>query len=299
MNDSGMRISSQKTAPTQEQPESRNPHKACEDEQERFSNALHNKNGHRQEADAESSKKDKKPQQKEEQKSEQSLYAELLHHAPASKKALEAAPEKNKAATHDLPGEGRPEAEKQVHTSASTGKTPEHSKAQDQHDKSGRHDDASQAQGISGDAILKGMQPQPSQPEADAGKAEQQSAAASSIADRVDQVCQRMLVSKGDTSGGREVRLQLKNDVLPDTEVRISMHNGALQVSLVSDNPASQAVLSQYSSELADKLQQRQPEGTRVEVHVRDQKEQDQSESQDQGRSRQQRDMYKEMQNDE
>ncbi len=69
-------------------------------------------------------------------------------------------------------------------------------------------------------------------------------------------LAQTILVSSAD-SGSDEVRITLSNDVLPDTEIRISRDiNGTLNVSLISNNANSYQTLVQGQFDLKAALEQ-------------------------------------------
>jgi type III secretion system needle length determinant len=81
------------------------------------------------------------------------------------------------------------------------------------------------------------------------------------------QLAERILVSAPDAAGGREVRILLREDVLPGTEIRIQrQEGGALSVSFVTNDLRAEQILgggalSDLHNALAGKLQ--------VEVQVR------------------------------
>ena len=82
-----------------------------------------------------------------------------------------------------------------------------------------------------------------------------------------DTLLQRILVAEYD-SQGTEVRLTLGDNVLPGTEIRLlRCGDGSLDVSLVTDNPASWQTLVAAQEDLRQRLE-RQSQGN-VRVHVR------------------------------
>lgn len=68
----------------------------------------------------------------------------------------------------------------------------------------------------------------------------------------IQAVADKMLVS--DVSGNREVRIMLKDSVLPGTEVRISQQAGKMQIQFVTDSAKSQELLSQHQAILQQRL---------------------------------------------
>ena len=71
----------------------------------------------------------------------------------------------------------------------------------------------------------------------------------------VQQVADKVLVS--DVSGGREVRIFLKDSVLPGTEVRITQNAGKMQVQFVTDSSKSQDILAQNQAALQQRLSEK------------------------------------------
>ncbi|MBI1247961.1 hypothetical protein GC197_08995 [bacterium] len=68
----------------------------------------------------------------------------------------------------------------------------------------------------------------------------------------IQAVADKMLVSEA--SGNREVRIMLKDSILPGTEVRISQQAGKMQVQFVTDSAKSQEMLSQHQAILQQRL---------------------------------------------
>jgi hypothetical protein len=77
----------------------------------------------------------------------------------------------------------------------------------------------------------------------------------------VSQLAERILVSASDALGGREVRITLREDVLPGTEIRIQrQEGGSLSVSFVTNDLQAEQMLGSGSlkdlqNTLVDKLQ--------------------------------------------
>ena len=101
----------------------------------------------------------------------------------------------------------------------------------------------------------------------------------------VQDVAERILVSKGENGEKGEVRIQLKNGMLQNTEVRVQVIDGRTQISFVSDNVDSQNMLHQRANDLQNGLKQRL--GSDVQVNVMSA--QDAQRDDQDGRSRNQR----------
>jgi type III secretion system needle length determinant len=110
-----------------------------------------------------------------------------------------------------------------------------------------------------------------------------------SLENVVQQICDKILVSDP-ASGGREVRITLKDSILPGTEIRLLQDAGRLQVQFVTDNVDSQNRLAQHQAALQSLLSERL-EGRDVVVEVAMESG---AENMGDGRSRQQRDAQEE-----
>ncbi len=125
---------------------------------------------------------------------------------------------------------------------------------------------------FSGQAILQSFAPQlAAQPVAAASATPNTSAAASlDSAQAVDalatQIADRILVSDPATSGTDEVRILLKDAVLPQTEVRFSREGGALQVEFVTQSDASFDLLEGHQTTLQDRLSRKTDQPIKVAV---------------------------------
>lgn len=116
-------------------------------------------------------------------------------------------------------------------------------------------------------------------------------ASRSKISDVATQIADRILVSDPSLDGKQEVRIQLKESVLPGTEVRISKEGGSIRVELTTVNADSYRFLAEQQTGLQDHLKTRLGENVQVQVTTAE----TQGDTQD-GRSRQQRDLYEELQ---
>ena len=81
--------------------------------------------------------------------------------------------------------------------------------------------------------------------------------AAQTISDVADKIVDRILVSDTNLNGKDEVRLMLKNSVLPGTEVRITRHGGQLEIQLVTNNNDAYRLLNERQDGLQSYLNQR------------------------------------------
>lgn len=88
--------------------------------------------------------------------------------------------------------------------------------------------------------------------------------------DRIaEEVANRILVSAPADMGHKEVRIQLKNSVLPSTEVRIFRDGGSLQVEFLTSVKDSQLFIAQRQDEIQTALGQRL-DGESVNVSIQD-----------------------------
>jgi len=110
-----------------------------------------------------------------------------------------------------------------------------------------------------GDAILQSMS-QLQQP------GEASPTAASQLDEVAQQIAGRILVSDP-ASGGREVRIILKSDILPEAEIRIVQDSGRLQVQFHTSSAGTQALLENHRAALQNRLHERL-EGRELQVSV-------------------------------
>ncbi|MBC6413687.1 MAG: hypothetical protein GDA45_01965 [Chromatiales bacterium] len=101
------------------------------------------------------------------------------------------------------------------------------------------------------------------------------------------EIANRILVSTPDNNpaGGQEIRIQLKESVLPNTEVRIYRHAGRLQVEFITSSQDSQMLIQQKQSDIQKLLGERLT-SENVQVSVQDSRQT--RGGQGEGRSRQQ-----------
>lgn len=139
-----------------------------------------------------------------------------------------------------------------------------------------------------GDAILKSF----GSPAGEAAGKTGMVTAAESLNKLAGEVASRILVSDPAYSGNMEVRIQLKDSILPGTEVQITQVGDQVQIKIVTESNRSYDVLSTNSELLKSQLEQLL-DGRNVSVEVSMQSGADTNPD---GRSRQQRDLAEEMQ---
>jgi type III secretion system needle length determinant len=109
-------------------------------------------------------------------------------------------------------------------------------------------------------------------------------------------ICQdlveRILVSSPSAGSGEEVRILLRNDILPETEIRIRRDGAGLHVEFVTQSADANRFLLAHAGDLQQYLSQRLAD---VVVRVDVQHETPDGEAND-GRSRQRRNLYEEQQ---
>lgn len=139
-----------------------------------------------------------------------------------------------------------------------------------------------------GDAILRGMgADQVSRTEAPT----QATRPNPDIPSLTREIVDRVLVSKNQLDGQGEVRIQVKENVLPDTEVRVTRQGDHVEIKLVTSTYDSQQNLLHHADSLEQHLKSKLGEGVRVNVALTDSQQE-----QGDGRSRQQRNLMDELQ---
>ncbi|MFO1058414.1 MAG: type III secretion HpaP family protein [Dongiaceae bacterium] len=113
-------------------------------------------------------------------------------------------------------------------------------------DRSGRDGEALPSPG---ELMLRRLQGVP-----DPGKLEA-TAARGTIDSLAGQIADRVLVAKDGLAGGSEVRIQLKDSVLPDTEIRIAQVDGRLEIQLVAGSATALDALRGQDTLLQGRLQ--------------------------------------------
>ncbi len=113
---------------------------------------------------------------------------------------------------------------------------------------------------------------------------------ASGLNEIVHQIANRVLVSEKSIHGNQEIRISIKDSILPQTEVRIQKENGLIKINFVTGSPESHNLLFIEKTNLESHLNHTLKQQVVVEVS-RDTGNQNFGE----GRSRQRRNLYDEM----
>jgi len=82
----------------------------------------------------------------------------------------------------------------------------------------------------------------------------------------IEETVSRLLVSNGSDSGAPEVRIRMKNDLLPGAELRLVERGGRLEVDFVATDPESAAWLASQTETLAGEISRRLRRDVRVSV---------------------------------
>jgi len=135
-----------------------------------------------------------------------------------------------------------------------------------------------------GDAILRGLHQQRTQPQTAGAPQKADFDTAQNIVDRI-------LVSTHTADGSNEIRIQLKEDILQGTEIRLVKNEGHLSIALVTNDSSSHAFLASHKHTLQEQLYRNISGSVDVQLIF-----EEQGEPQD-GRSRQQRNLYDELEN--
>ncbi len=109
--------------------------------------------------------------------------------------------------------------------------------------------------------------------------------------DTIQQLSEKILVSVAKADGSKEVHVHVKNDLLPNTEVRLQLDGQNLHVNIVCTDTQTSNFLSQHAGSLQSILAEKQQGAVTVNVNA------DTNQDNSDGRSRQQRNIYEEQQN--
>ncbi|CAM2005077.1 type III secretion HpaP family protein [Acanthopleuribacter pedis] len=121
--------------------------------------------------------------------------------------------------------------------------------------------------------------------------------AAQMVSDIADKIVDRILVSDAASMGKDEVRLILKNSVLPETEVRITREGGNLEIQLVTKDTDAYRLLNDRTDNLQHFLKEKLKDNDiNVRLQFAEGSERGENQRDQDGRSRQQRNLYDEMQ---
>jgi type III secretion system needle length determinant len=203
-------------------------------------------------------------------------------------------PQKTGAAGADAlsPSEGKGKPEKKPDTSL-LGKFDQAMQGKGEKNQGGKGESGEQPGGMMSDlsAIFQKAQASVSGMGTTAASAAAQ-AAAPNPAEKLDGLVDRILVSTPKPGEAQEIRITLNNDLLPGTEVRMSRADGELKVEFVVDKADSGRFLQTSRDDLSNRLANKLSDS--VEVKLTYKEDHSGGESQD-GRSRQQRNLYDEM----
>lgn len=116
-------------------------------------------------------------------------------------------------------------------------------------------------------------------------------ASSTNISKVAQEIADRILVSDVSRGGGEEVRISLKDSVMPGTEIRILKEGDSIRVEILTASNESHRLLSDNRGSLQDALRERVSDSVSVEVKFGESGAREERN----GRSRQQRDLYEEM----
>lgn len=105
-----------------------------------------------------------------------------------------------------------------------------------------------------------------------------------------DKIADRILIAQPDANGDAEIRIQIKQDIMPDTEVRITKTGEGIKIDFISMSDDSLRLLNQHVDALSQNLNVRFDGKVVVQVNSGDF-----SQGNNDGRSRQQRNLYDEI----
>jgi len=86
----------------------------------------------------------------------------------------------------------------------------------------------------------------------------------------IEETVSRLLVSGGSGAGTPEVRIRMKNDLLPGAELRLVERGGSLEIDFVATDPESAAWLAAQAGTLAAEISRRLRRDVRVSVRKDD-----------------------------
>ena len=116
------------------------------------------------------------------------------------------------------------------------------------------------------------------------------------IASFISSVADRILVATNNANGTAEVRISLKEDILPGTEVKILLENDKLTVEFLTFSLNSKEVLLSNKEILENHLKERLKDKD-ITVNINFSQRSEDFSSNSDGRSRGQRNLYEEMEN--
>ena len=102
------------------------------------------------------------------------------------------------------------------------------------------------------------------------------------LSEMVEKLADQLMVSQDITPGLGEIRMSLKDKLLPDTEIRIIRSRDQLEIRLVTGSESSRALLVEHRANLQTHLSERLDESVKVNLQFRGS-----DREENQGRSRQ------------
>jgi len=105
-----------------------------------------------------------------------------------------------------------------------------------------------------------------------------------------EKIADRILISTQNQDGSNEIRIQVKQDILPDTEIQITKTGDQININFITSSNESMDLLNTHTETLFQNLNNRLDEKVTIQINSSESSSQDSD-----GRSRQQRNLYDEM----
>lgn len=105
-----------------------------------------------------------------------------------------------------------------------------------------------------------------------------------------EKIADRILISTQNPDGSNEIRIQVKQDILPDTEIQITKTGDQININFITSSNESMDLLNTHTETLFQNLNNRLDEKVTIQINSSESSGQDSD-----GRSRQQRNLYEEM----
>ena len=122
-----------------------------------------------------------------------------------------------------------------------------------------------------------------------------QNTRSSEMANDMRQLADRISTAADAAKGTSEVKISLKNDFLPGTEISVKQVNGELKVNIVTNNPDAHQVMNSGAEQLMSNLKEKFGDNVSVDLQMESE---DQGQDDPDGRSRNQRDHEEEDEDD-
>ncbi len=175
-------------------------------------------------------------------------FRSLLRQKPSNREAKKAAPQKEKDAVSEEPGEGE-----------------NLSRLKEKKERGEKEVSQNLASADSAAPDEKASAPMKADSASGAG------GQARALADHVQKACQRILIARGDGAGDVSMRFTLSSDLLPQTVLNASRApDGALQMVFESASPESQNFLAQHAAALSRHIQENTGQPVRIEIAAED-----------------------------